>query len=1117
MFSWRPKKAINSVGPAAGPNIARSVAETGLLGDERNSAGPAVDPDIVRALAETGLLDEDWYLWRYSDVRGFPGGSVVHFAKHGFTELRQPSPHVNPAKFLQKHPRLEREDMRLAFLDMARLDLVERDEDWHSDDDESLEYLLARTDLFDEAWYLRANRDVAASGWNPIRHFVRHGAAELRDPGPAFDSDFYRTLYPDYLERSRSPLADYIRFGRSLGYLTRGPSRYQRWIDAFDRLSDEDIRWIRQDGARLTASVVAVHVLDTEAVPAIDRVLDAWDGQIGVDVTVRFVRGAGIPADVWATCVARIAGQARACCVEPSEALADCAAGTVVLLCGGATLVRPHSAYGLVATLARRSADAAYADHDHVDEAGTRARPVFKPAMSPEFMRRLPYAGPMIAAVVGDARTRLAAAVAQAADGEPDRAFASYLLALDPGRVARVPFLLFGRPDTRSDRTDVFYEPAPASRLPPDIVPTQGADLPGVTVIIPIRDRVELLRNCVDSIVEATDYPAERIELLIVDNGSTESGTARYLAELQCRSGTTIVASPGSFNFAAICNDGAEKARGEILVFLNNDTTVNRRDWLAKLVHHAKRPEVGVVGAQLLYPDCMVQHGGVVLGIQGVGAHRMSNIEGDRAAEIDVTREMTSVTGACMAMKRSVFAALGGFDTVLRVAFNDVKLCAAAFTAGYTNIYVGEPLLIHHESKSRGLDTTRAKQHRNSREAIYVREQFGPLFLDDRSYSPNLSLQAVGALGTPPRVVRPWRRSPPGRRRVLLLSRVHRQDHGVATVLNQQAAYLLGRGWDVTVGGPVGKNDLAYDGCRRANLWTADSAAAYAVREGIDCVVPHTPPFFSVTRYLGAWPLVYFVDHGEPPPRLFPDRDAREDVDWEKRFAAPLARRVFAISQAINAQQYHRDVVVVRNGNSHLATWSDPWQERRAAVRKALGYEDKFLVLNVCRFGEGERFYKGVSRYGEVASDLPFRHRDLADTVVFLIAGRGDDDDVAEMRDLGLVPFANVSDAEMRDLYAASDLYVNLSEWEGYNLGIGQAMAMGLDVVASDIDAHREFGVDVSNTIPEICDRIATRVERWSSGSSARRPVVEHWEEPLARFADILEQDHDAQVGDRWF
>ncbi|WP_375461846.1 glycosyltransferase [uncultured Enterovirga sp.] len=1073
---------------------------------------------MARAVAETGLLDEEWYLWRYPDVRGFPGGVVAHFAKHGFSELRQPSPHVNPAKFLHKHPRLEREDLRLAFLVMARLDPAERDKDWQADDDESLEYLLARTDLFDEAWYVRVNRDVGVSGMKAIQHFVRHGAAELRDPGPAFDSNFYQLLYPDYLERSRSPLADYIRFGRSRGYLARGPSGYQRWIDAFDQLSDEDVRRIRQDGAHLTTSVVAVHVLDLETAPAIDRMLNAWDGQIGADVTVRFVRGAGIPADVWVTCVARVAGQARARCVEPSEALADCAAGTVVLLCGGATLVRPHCAYALAGTLARRSADAAYADHDHVDEAGTRTRPVFKPAMSPEFMRRLPYAGPMIAALIGDPmREHIAAAVAQAASGEPDRAFASYLLTLDPGRVARVPFLLFGRPETRSERIEVLYEPAPASRLPPDIVTTQGADLPGVTVIIPIRDRVELLRNCVVSIVEATDYPAERIELLIVDNGSTESDTARYLADLQRRPGTTIVPSPGPFNFAAICNDGAEKARGEILVFLNNDTTVNRRDWLAKLVHHARRPEVGLVGAQLLYPDGIVQHGGVVLGVQGVGAHRLSNVVGDHAAEIDVTREMTCVTGACLAVKRSVFAALGGFDTVLKVAFNDVKLCAAAFTAGYTNIYVGEPLLIHHESKSRGFDTTRAQQHRNSREAIYVREQFGPLFLDDRSYSPNLSLQAVGALGTPPRVVRPWRRSLPGLARVLLLSRVHGQGNGVATVLDQQAAFLLGRGWDVTVGGPVGKNDLAYDGCRRANLWTAESAAAYAVQAGIDCIVAHTPPFFSVTRYLGAWPLVYFFDHGEPPPRFFPDRNAREDVDWEKRFAAPLAHRVFAISQAINARQYHRNVVVVRNGNSHLATWSDPWEERRVAVRKALGYEDKFLVLNVCRFGEGERFYKGINRYGEVASDLPFRHPDLAATVVFLIAGRGDDDDVAEMRDLGLVPFANVSDAEMRDLYAASDLYVNLSEWEGYNLGIGQAMAMGLDVVASDIDAHREFGVDVSNTIPEICDRIATRVKRWSPGSSARRPVVEHWEEPLARFADILEQDHDAQVGDRWF
>ena len=131
------------------------------------------------------------------------------------------------------------------------------------------------------------------------------------------------------------------------------------------------------------------------------------------------------------------------------------------------------------------------------------------------------------------------------------------------------------------------------------------------------------------------------------------------------------------------------------------------------------------------------------------------------------------------------------------------------------------------------------------------------------------------------------------------------------------------------------------------------------------------------------------------------------------------------------------------------------------------------------------------------------------------MAGRGDDDDVAEVEAMGLNPFANISDAEMTELYAASDLYVNLSEWEGYNLGIGQALAMGLEVIASDIEAHREFDIERCGSVPDLCDAVARRYATRSEGASDRRPTIEGWSGPMARLTTIIESDVD-EAFDPW-
>ncbi|MET0428521.1 MAG: glycosyltransferase [Microvirga sp.] len=1043
---------------------------------------PRVDPKVVEAVRASGLFVGEWYLHRYPETAAFRDGPLAHFCEYGLREHRDPGPNFSTRKYLENRPDAAKNPLP-PFLQALADDTPKSRKLWQSDDTETLRWLLARSGLFDGTWYISRHHDVRRLRLDPLKHFLDHGAVEKRDPGPNFDSEHYGNDHPDWALVARSPIEHFLRFAEPAGpegaSVGSRLSRFERWVVDYDTLTDTDADRIRADAAEAGLPPVLGLRIGRSAREA----ENTGSEQIGVTWTLATVTAPG----------------------EATAALVRLDDGAVVVLYHTDVTLRPHAAYVLAASLQHRRAEAAYADHVLAED-GHGGRPVFKPAMAPEFMKRLAYAGPLAAIRLNaDNRAAVARAAESALNGDTAGALAGLLVGLDPVGIFRVPYLLYAVPGTGPKSAHDLFEPVPGTVLPTE-PETDAGPWPSVRIVIPTRDRLGLLKICIDSILAETDYPADRFGITIVDNESVEDETIAYFRSLSDLPNLAVVPSPGAFNFAKVCNDGARASDAEILIFLNNDMTVNRRNWLRRLVAFARRPEIGAVGAQLLYPDDTVQHGGTVLGIQLVGAHRLHGVDAAEAARIDVTREMVSVTGACLALRRSLFEQVGGFEERLHVAFNDVKLCIDVFEAGYRNLYVAEPLFYHHESASRGVDCTPEQRERNTRELIYVRERHAALLADDPSYSPNLSLQHAGPLAFPPRVVRPWRRSP-GPGRVLILSWTHDFGSGVAMVVAQQAALLRARGWEVFIGGPSGKRDITYTGCTRVPLGLVTKLAEYAVRDGMDCILIHTPPYFTLTRYLAKRPLVYFYDHGEPTPSLFAEREAREEIDWEKRACAPGAARVFTISQAIRAQQYRRDAVVLRNGNSHLAAWSDAWASRREALRRKFGFEGCFVVLNVCRFGRAERFYKGIDAYIELSQQAAFSEPVLDGSQIFALAGRGEPEDIAYVERSGVRVFANVSDAEMIELYAAADLYVNLSNWEGYNLGIGQARAMGLPVVASDIPAHREFGIPVSNDLPDLCALIARAYGSRDEQARNRTAQIDPWETPLTRLAEIMEAD----------
>ena len=282
---------------------------------------------------------------------------------------------------------------------------------------------------------------------------------------------------------------------------------------------------------------------------------------------------------------------------------------------------------------------------------------------------------------------------------------------------------------------------------------------PLVSIIIPTHDQLGLLQRCVNSILEKTSYSA--FEIIIVDNGSVEDATLSWLEQISREPRVRVIKDPLPFNFARINNEAAKQARGDLLAFLNNDLSVISNDWLTQMVSHLGHPETGVVGAKLLYPNDMLQHGGVILGIGGVAGHSHKNFPRHDVGYFNrlvLTQNASAVTAACMLVRHGDFDKLNGFDAeTFAVAFNDIDLCLRFRAAGFGVVYCPHALLYHYESASRGLENTPEKFSRFEREIERMKERWGELLKSDPFYNPNLSLLREDfSFSFPPRRRKLW-------------------------------------------------------------------------------------------------------------------------------------------------------------------------------------------------------------------------------------------------------------------------------------------------------------------------------------------------------------------------
>lgn len=280
--------------------------------------------------------------------------------------------------------------------------------------------------------------------------------------------------------------------------------------------------------------------------------------------------------------------------------------------------------------------------------------------------------------------------------------------------------------------------------------------LPKVSLIVPTKDQVALLRTCIEGLLNQTDYPD--LEIIVMDNLSVAPETQEYLAELPGR-GVKVVPHPYPFNYSEINNAAVRHATGQIIGLVNNDIEILDDDWLKEMVSQLMRPGVGAVGAKLLWPNRMVQHGGVVVGINGLAAHA-----GNQLAEHDpgylagnlLTRQQTAVTAACLLVHAPLFNALGGLDEIrYPVAFNDVDFCMRVRALGFKIVWCANAQLIHAESASRGKDIAPEKRARAQREQKHFTDRWFSRGEQDPFYHPALSHDYLsgpyGGLALPPR------------------------------------------------------------------------------------------------------------------------------------------------------------------------------------------------------------------------------------------------------------------------------------------------------------------------------------------------------------------------------
>ncbi|MEM2174693.1 MAG: glycosyltransferase family 2 protein [Candidatus Micrarchaeia archaeon] len=454
---------------------------------------------------------------------------------------------------------------------------------------------------------------------------------------------------------------------------------------------------------------------------------------------------------------------------EASNSALSLATGEYIALLDHDDELAPHALY-MVAEAVNQNPQLKiiYSDEDKIDEEGIRSEPHFKPDWNPDLLLSQNYIAHLL--VIKKEIVDKIGGFRKGVEGAQDHDLVLRAsLHCKENEIYHIPQILYHwrvweKSTAKTFKAKEYTEEAGIKVITDYLISKGVRDFkvvkgkypntyrvvykipdppPLVSIIIPTKDQVNLLKRCIYSIINKTKYP--NYEIIIVNHDSESVSAYKFFNELYSSyNNIKILRYSGEFNFSLINNFAVNYAKGDLLLFLNNDTEVINPEWLTELVSHAIREEIGCVGAKLYYPDGTIQHAGVILGLGGVAGHSHKHINGKDPGyfrRLHLIQNISAVTAACLMVKKNIFFKVGGFDCQnLKVAFNDVDFCLKVSELGYRNLWTPYAELYHHESKSRGYEDTPEKSERFKREIEFMKKKWGEVLMKDPYYNPNLTL-----------------------------------------------------------------------------------------------------------------------------------------------------------------------------------------------------------------------------------------------------------------------------------------------------------------------------------------------------------------------------------------
>jgi len=640
------------------------------------------------------------------------------------------------------------------------------------------------------------------SFWRRLERSIRKRRKRWID-SIGFDRDWYLKRYPDIAKAGIDPLNHYVSYGKLEGRKKNANDRslikvkahsipaYTDWIRLYDTLTDYERNKmkleIKQMASPPTFSIV-MPVYNPSPV-WLRRAIESVCHQIYPNWELCIVDDASTNPDVIQDLKEMVAKDPRISIqIRTKNGNISAASNDALSMAQGEWVVfmdhddelKEDALFWIARAIGTKErASIIYSDEDKIGEDGVRRDPHFKTEWNPALLLSYNYFCHLLA--IRKDLVNQAGGFREGFEGAQDYDLILRCIEhIDPETILHVPRVLYHwRIHSQSSASDIRVKygareagacaiadhlarkeiaakvSSVESGYRVEFVQTQK---PRVTILIPTKDQANLLRTCVDSLLSKTDYPNR--EILLIDNKSEASEARALLLSYQTK-GMRVLKDEGPFNYSRLNNLASRAAEGDLLLLLNNDIEPMHSDWLDVMVNEISQKDVGAVGAKLLYPDGKIQHGGVITGLGGVAGHSHKNLSGrfpGYFSRLSLTQDLSAVTAACMLVRKEVFVKVGGLDQVnLSIAFNDVDLCLKIRELGWRIVWTPFARLVHHESASRGEETTPEKKSRFASEIAFMKSKWGTKLQQDPHYSPNLTLDNEQFdIAFPPRLENKW-------------------------------------------------------------------------------------------------------------------------------------------------------------------------------------------------------------------------------------------------------------------------------------------------------------------------------------------------------------------------